>query len=87
MIYYFAVPDSTVLNEIRLTWAMKQFDCTEKYCRSSGSISYSCIAAVALRSADCAAGAVNRSTIRDRWLAELRGAVRIDPLDAIVAFV
>ncbi len=63
------------------------FDCTEKYCRSSGSISYSCVAAVALRSADCAVRAVNRSVIRGRWRTELRGAVHVDLLDAMVAFV
>lgn len=87
LIYYFVVPDFNALNEIRVTRGMKSFDCTDKYCRSSGSISYSCVAAVALRSADCAARAGDRSAIRGRWLAELRGDVRVDPLDVNVAFV
>ncbi|WP_175837925.1 hypothetical protein [Burkholderia anthina] len=87
LINYFVFTDLIDLDEIRLTWTLGSFDFTEKYCRSSAGISYSCVAAVALRSADCAARAVIRSAIRRRWLAGLRSDVHIDPLAVIMAFV
>jgi hypothetical protein len=67
LIYYFVITDFIALNEIRIALTANSFNCTEKYCRSSGGIFYSCVAAVALRSADCAARAVNRNAIRG-WL-------------------
>lgn len=61
LIYDLVAQHFIELDVIRLIWSMNSFDCTEKYCRSSGSIFYSCGAAVTLPSADCAVRTVNRS--------------------------